>query len=436
MNTELLPDKGCVLCAVSGGADSMYLLHRLYTMGYPVAAAHFNHGLRGAEADRDEEFVRRFCEENGIPFLSERADVAAFAEREHMGIEEAARMLRYAFLERAADALSAAVVATAHTADDNAETLLMHLIRGTGLHGLGGIPPVRGRIVRPMLDTTRAEVERYLRENDIPHAEDSTNADDAFLRNRIRHEVIPVLRRENPAFSEAAGRTAKLLRQDDEFLEKLAEDFLARNADERSICASALCDQPRPVASRAIRRMAGVSLTAEQTDTVLKVASHGGRMDASGICVARSGDRLYFNPGERAAICPRRLEPGDVLAVPEADLLIRCEKIDGIPPVVYKSFNTFYFECANIYGTICVDTRRSGDRLRLPGRGCSKTLKSLFQERGIPAWERPSVPVLRDEAGILGVYGIGPAERVAAGEDTRDVLKIEFSRLERGGGCK
>lgn len=436
MNIEILPDNGCILCAVSGGADSMYLLHRLYTMGCSVAAAHFNHGLRGAEADRDEEFVRCFCEENGIPFLSERADVAAFAEREHMGVEEAARLMRYAFLERAADALSAEVIATAHTADDNAETLLMHLVRGTGLHGLCGIPPVRGRIVRPMLDTTRAEVERYLRENGVPHAEDSTNADDAFLRNRIRHEVIPVLRRENPQFSEAVSRTAKLLRQDDAFLEKLAEDFLARNADERSVCASALCAQPRPVASRAIRRMVGAYLTAEQTDAVLRTANCGGRMDASGICVARSGDRLFLNPVERAEIRLRRIEVGDVLAIPEADLLVRCEKIDRIPPVVYKSLNTFYFQCANIYGTIFVDTRRSGDRLRLPGRGCSKTLKSLFQERGIPAWERPSVPVLRDEAGILGVYGIGPAERVAAGEDTRDVLKIEFSRLERGGGCK
>ena len=407
----------------------MYLLCRLSELGYPVAAAHFNHGLRGAEADRDEAFVRRFCEQRGIPFVSEKADVAAYAARQRVGVEEAARALRYAFLEKAADVLSAEVIATAHTADDNAETILMRLARGAGLHGLGGIPPVRGRIVRPMLETSRAEVETYLREHNIPHVEDSTNAEDAYMRNRIRHTVIPALREENPAFTAAVSRTASLLRRDEEYLEEITGRFLAENADETSIRASALCGQPWPVASRAIRRMAG-PVSAEQTEAILRAAREGGMVDVTGMRVGKTGDRLVFDAAAWETIKPRLLAPGEAFLIPEAGLFVRCEKIAAASAVVYNSFNTFFFPCANIYGNIYVNSRRPGDRLRLPGRGCTKTLKSLFQERNIPAWERNAVPVLRDDAGLLGVYGIGPAERaiVGAGENG-DALKIEFIRL-------
>lgn len=428
MNTDILPREGTVLCAVSGGADSMYLLCRLSELGYPVAAAHFHHGLRGAEADRDEAFVRGFCERRGFPFMSEKADAAAYAARQRMGIEEASRTLRYAFLEKAADALGAAVIATAHTADDNAETILMHLTRGAGLRGLCGIPPVRGRIVRPMLGTTRAEVEAYLREHRIPHVEDSTNAEDIYMRNRLRRAVIPALREENPAFAAAAGRMASLLRRDEDFLEELAGRFLAEHADGNSVCASALCEQPWSVASRAIRRLAG-PLPAEHTEALLRTAREGGMLDVAGMRAAKSGDRLVFHVAERETLKPRMLAPGDAFMLPEAGLFVRCEKIDAAPAVVYKSFNTFFFPCVNIYGNICVDSRRPGDRLRLPGRGCTKTLKALFQERHVPVWERNAVPVLRDDAGLLGVYGIGPAERAAAGAGESDVLKIEFTRL-------
>ena len=157
-----------VLCAVSGGVDSMYLLHRMTALGaqrgFAVGCAHFNHGLRGAESDRDEAFVRAQCEKLGVPFY-------------------AGRELRYAFLAQCAQAHSYDWIATAHTADDNAETLLLNLARGCGLRGLTGIPPQRGKLLRPMLDTTRAQAEAYLTAHAIPHVEDSTNAADAYARN-------------------------------------------------------------------------------------------------------------------------------------------------------------------------------------------------------------------------------------------------------------
>ena len=183
-----------MLCAVSGGVDSMYLLHRMAELGaqrgFAVGCAHFNHGLRGAESDRDEAFVRAQCEKLGVPFYAGRGDVASVRG---MGTEAAARELRYAFLTHCADEHGYDWIATAHTADDNAETLLLNLARGCGLRGLTGIPPQRGKLLRPMLDTTRAQAEAYLTARAIPHVEDSTNAADTYARNRVRHHAVPAL---------------------------------------------------------------------------------------------------------------------------------------------------------------------------------------------------------------------------------------------------
>ena len=160
MIAELLPPEGRVLCAVSGGADSMALLHMLLARpGLTVCAAHFEHGLRGEASLADAAFVETWCRERGVPCLVGHGDTRRHAAAQRLGIEEAARELRYRFLEEAADSLGCAVIATAHNADDNAETLLLHLLRGSGAEGLRGIPPRRGRIIRPLLDMTRREIE-------------------------------------------------------------------------------------------------------------------------------------------------------------------------------------------------------------------------------------------------------------------------------------
>ena len=436
MNIDLLPRDGRVLCAVSGGVDSMYLLFRLRELGYDVAAAHYNHGLRGDEADRDEAFVRDFCEREQIPFLSEKGDVTAFAQKTHMGPEEAARTLRYAFLERAADALGAAVIATAHTADDNAETLLMRLARGTGLHGLGGIPPVRGRIVRPMLDVTRDEAEAYLTQYGISHVEDSTNAQDDYARNRVRHGAMPALETVNPAFVRAVGRTAALLREDEAFLSGMAADFIRQNGDDDSVPAQVLAELPGPVASRVVRQMAGQELSTVHVQAVLKAAASGGGADIPGLRVERTGDKLVFGASGGPSIVPRVLTVPGRIEIPETGWAVICRKITACPRLVHNAFNIFYFNCANICGSITVAGRAPGDKFRPVGRGCTKALRRLFEEKNVPRWERDGVPVLRDEAGVLGVYGIAAAERAWARPSDMDILEIEFIRLspERGRG--
>ena len=213
----LLTAGDTVTCAVSGGADSMALLWGLYLLkdklSLDVRAAHFNHRLRGEESDADAAFVREFCGRFEIPLSVGSGEVKPGSK----GLEAAARDARYAFLETLPGK-----IATAHTADDNAETLLMHLVRGTGLKGLGGIAEARGRIIRPMLTVTRQEVLAFLEEYHIPHREDSSNETDDFLRNRLRHHVMPLLKAENPRLSQNLSAMAQRLRQDEAALQAIS----------------------------------------------------------------------------------------------------------------------------------------------------------------------------------------------------------------------
>ena len=424
-----------MLCAVSGGVDSMYLLCRLREMGYTVAAAHYNHCLRGGESDRDEEFVRTFCRERGIDFVSEQGDVRAHARENGLSEEEAARTLRYAFLERAGESVNAAVIATAHNAEDNAETMLLNLLRGTGLRGLGGIPPVRGKIVRPMLGVSREEAEAYLTKHGISHVEDSTNGKDIYTRNRIRHEVMPVLRKLNPAFVETAGRTAERLRRDGEYLDHLAERFVLKYGRDKALPVKELAALPEPVMSRAVRRMGREALSSVQTEAVLALQP-GEVADVSGMRVGRTREWLIFGISEKPPLPERELREGEWVCVPEAGMSVRVSS--GVPEDgVHRPFTTFSFSCEKIYGKITVGPRRDGDRFRPLGRGCTKTLKQLFSELDIPAWERDAVPVLRDEKGILFVWGIGPDERTESISSGEKTATIEIVRHEPDtGGCR
>ena len=220
-NHELVAAGDAVVCAVSGGADSVALLFALYLLReklqISLSAAHFNHGLRGAESDGDQEFVEALCRQYEIPLYLGSARVTAGEK----GLEAAARKARYDFFETIPGK-----IATAHTADDNAETVLMHLIRGTGLKGLGGIAPSRGNIIRPMLDVTRQEVLAFLQEYHLSWVEDSSNGTDDFLRNRIRHHVMPLLKQENPKLSENVSSMALRLRQDEQILSELTAETL------------------------------------------------------------------------------------------------------------------------------------------------------------------------------------------------------------------
>lgn len=425
---DMLPDGSRVLCACSGGADSVALLHMLCALpGVTVLCAHFNHRLRGAESDRDEQFVKRLCTALGVPFFGGSADVAAYAAAHGQGIEEAARTLRYAFLEQTAAAHSCGKIATAHNADDNAETVLFNLLRGSGARGLSGIPPVRGNIVRPLLCLTRAEIEKYLALHGLEHVEDSTNASDACTRNRIRHGVLPLLREENSAAVENILSATELLREDEEYFLSEAEKFMEKYSDGNSLPVSALLTLPKSVMMRVFRKLCGeIGRGHAQSIYMLCLnrAVHAS-VDVPGMRVTKIYDRLHFGTVGAAEKLPRtQLNVGDRLFLPQIQKTVTVTK-EKISSEIHNSFNTFYFKNANICGSIYLASRNEGDSVRLLGRGCTKSLKKLFQEAGIPPQERDGIPVLYDEKGVIAVCGFGIAERCAA-QGNEEVIKIEI----------
>lgn len=423
-----------MLCAVSGGADSMCLLHLLHTkrreLGIELFAAHYEHGLRGAESLADAEFVSAWCAENGIPCTVEHGDVAAFAREKGMGTEQAARELRYEFLRRTAEKLSCDVIATAHNADDNAETMIFNLCRGTGGAGLRGIPPVRGNIVRPLLVCTRAEIENYLIKNAVPHVEDSSNESDDYSRNLIRHQVMPALREINPAASAAALRAAELSRQDEDCLSALADEFIARHFDGESLPQEELRKLHPAIASRVLRKLCGGSQSMVCTERAMALleGSEYAQADISGRRIRRERGRIYFNEAPEVSITPRRLIPGETLEIPELGLRLRSE-ICRQGAEINDLFKTCTFYYDGICGNIICTGKFAGDKLRPLGRGCTKSLKSLFAEKKMTRRQRESALVFRDDEGILAVRGLCLAQRAGAKPGDK-ILRVHIENTD------
>lgn len=427
----MLPPGGHILCAVSGGADSVCLLHLLRERaaqdGFTLTAAHYNHRLRGQESDRDAAFVEGLCQAWGLPCVTGSGDVAGEARRLGQGVEETARSLRYAFLEETALRVGAAVIATAHNADDNIETLFLHLVRGSGLQGLTGIPPRRGRLVRPLLTTSRAEIMACLKAADLPHVEDSTNTDTAYARNKMRHEVLPLLRTLNPRLDENLGGAMARLRADNDYLNAQAANAAGEAHwadDDLVIAAPLLARQPDPIAVRMVRwlflQMGESQFRSAHLQSVVDLA----RSDApSGKVELPHGLTAYRVYGELLlTVCgedplppftpvPLSLEGETVL--PEIGWSFVCKR-SAAPDLPPTDPDHIYLDPAALRGTLTIRPRQTGDRLTLPRRG-TKTVKKLFIDAKFPRRDRDRVPLLSDEGGPLWLAGFGPdVSRLAA----------------------
>ncbi len=387
----LLSPGDSVIAAVSGGADSVAMLFALYLLrdelGITLEAAHFNHHLRGAESDRDEAFVTDFCGRYDIPLHLGSGRIVPGKK----GLEAAARDARYAFLRRLPGK-----VATAHTADDNAETVLMRLIRGTGLKGLGAIAPVSGNVIRPMLTVTRDDVEAFLEEYALPHVEDSSNGTDDFLRNRIRHGILPLMRAENPRIGENLSAMALLLRQDEACLqamipEEQMPDVSRLKAMEPALRRRAL---ERFLKAQGVREPEQIHIL--QAEQLLYHWSPSAAMQfPGGVTIGRQYDRLV------------RLECAPEL--PETRLSVPGETCIGGKRFVSEYATDLEEQPDSVLvcpvGALTVRSRRSGDIMRLPGG--TRSLKKMYIDRKIPASQRAAVPVLADDRGVLAVFGIG-----------------------------
>lgn len=413
-----------VTVALSGGKDSVALLFALYLLkdewSVTLEAAHFNHHLRGEESQRDAEFVRKLCDRYDIPLTVGEA----WVQPGEKGLEAAAREARYAFF-----CTLPGKIATAHTADDNAETVLLRMVRGTGLKGLGAIAPQNGNVIRPMLSTTREEVEAFLESYSLPHVEDSSNAGDDFLRNRIRHNVLPILKEENPRIAENLSAMALGLRLDEACLQSLTSGPMPGVLELQQL--------PPALRRRYLERFLKENGVREPEQSHILQAEQlvfhwnpSASMDfPGGVVIARQYDTLVRKEAV-GALEPRNIENGTFLE----DLSIRVlvENATDFP----QGLNVF---TVVPQGKMYLRSRQSGDSICLSGG--TKSLKKLFIDRKIPAAQRDRVPVLCDEEGILGVVGIGADKRRQAhalpAVTIRFVNKQEdFSREEKENGGK
>lgn len=426
-------DSVCV--AVSGGADSMCLLHLLMknreALGITVAAAHVNHCIRGEEADRDEKYVRDYCGSHGITLHTARIDIPKIAEREGIGTEHCARNKRYEFFST----LNYSKTATAHTGSDCVETMLMNLSRGTSLHGLCSIPPVRGNIIRPLIYFTRDDTENYCRENEIDFVTDSTNLTDDYTRNKFRHSVLGLLKNINVSFEQNALRCLDSLRQDEDYLSSVTAEAFEKAYDktDKSLLTDVLIDLHPTIAKRVLVYFFSEILHSECENKHINffygtLCGSGFVTLPSGIIVANRNGRIFpvRQENKNPTVCETIVFlPSDGFSGCFGSTKITAYVSDSRPTDIEKSPGTAILDADKISGKINVRARQSGDRITLAGRQCTKTLKKLFTEKKIPLEMRSRLPVFADADKVIFIPGIGISKDCMLTNKTKKFMIIK-----------
>ena len=442
---KMISPGNTVVAAVSGGADSIAMLHFLNDFclkrKIKLYAAHVNHGLRGEESDRDEEFVRRFCLDNDIKVHILKTNIENDRKKGE-SLETCGRRIRYDFFYSVLKNLLAedGKIATAHTKNDCTETMILNLTRGAGIKGLCGIPAKRDNIIRPMIDCTRQEIEEYINENGLTYVEDSSNNDTCFSRNRIRKNVIPELLNINPSLFNVLKRDAEHIKEDSNFL-----DLLSENAEKDlafpdnyygiKYPVSDLLEIPKPLRTRVFfigfHKVSGLTLEANHIKMLENLLISGGQITLSGGFFAKITEKnLVFFKDEKS----------EDFFFSEEDLRkSKCHlqnrtffgRISDTvhSPNVYKNLLNIAIDYDTIKGKLCVRSRIEKDSITLPGRP-KKTLKKLFNESKIPIYQRNRLVILADDDGVLAVEGFGADIRAQVTENTKKVFALEISETE------
>lgn len=420
-----LPADAPIAVALSGGADSVALLAMLADSGN-VIALHVHHGIRGAEADRDERFCRDTAAALGIPFAALHVDAPALSKEKKISLETAAREARYAALTDYLAAHHIPLLATAHHADDQLETVLQHLLRGSGLAGLCGIPECRALadgifVVRPLLQITRNELRDYLAARGLPFVTDSTNEEDICTRNHLRLSVLPALAERYPAAAKNAARCAATLAEDEAFLCSLADDFLASEGKEPPL--SALAALPAPIFARVMRRLLPAVPEQVHLAALSKFCQSAKRHAALSLptCTVRELNGRFTVETEKSTPTEEyclALHEGEnpIPAIGGMVVLSRGGEICvDFPENLYK-YNTYLsLSSATIKGALMVRPRRAGDRIR--SGGMHKAVRRLAALSNLPPAVRARMPLLFDNEGIVAVPFAGVRDGAAKNAD-------------------
>ena len=438
--SQLISERQHVIVGFSGGADSTVLISYFADLqkrvgGLCVIGAHVNHMIRGAEADRDEEFCKDLCQKNGIPFECLRADVPAIAKEEGKTLEEAARDVRYTFFRDLCEKYPHSIVATAHNADDNLETVIFNLTRGSGTKGLSGISPVRdGIYIRPLLSLSSEEIRSFARDAGISYMTDSTNSDTLYTRNAIRHKVIPVLRQINPKVHTAALRLSTAAREDCDYIESSAKDFL-ESTPKRDAMRALHPSVLQRVLRLMYRKKAGSTLDLSEKNVSdckrLLESDEGGH-----ISLPRSLSFYADKYSVRIDVDPRKKEKSEarIPTIPVAvgekvkygDFYIICTEVTDYVNIseenIYNLSLHASIDCDRIYGKLFVRHRIPGDKIFM-GR-MNKKLKKLFCDKSVPVRLRNTLPVIEDEEGVLWVPMLGLRDECRATDKTQRVIEL------------
>lgn len=418
-----------VLVGLSGGADSVSLLLCLYKLGYNVSACHINHRLRGDESLRDEQFCIDLCRKLDIPIQIYRIDVNDYCSKHSCSVEEGARSLRYkTFAESGADK-----IATAHTLSDCLETTVFNLTRGTGLKGLCSIPPIRDNIIRPLIECTREDVEKFLKYENQGYVTDSTNLETEYLRNKIRHKIIPVLKEMNPALLKTFKGTLENIKNDERYIEAQTDILLEKSREKAGYAADMLASADTSLKNRAIARILAennISYSYQRILSISKVLDIGGKINIQ--------NNIY-------AVC-RKNSFCIEKTLPDNNVTEFCEMIDfscsydffgrkisfkiveysDKEANVHKKFANSCCDYDKIKGVVFLRNRRNGDRIALPDRNFTSSVKKLFNAH-VPKEDRDFTAMLCDEDGLFFVEGFGCADRVKIDFNTKHILVCKIS---------
>jgi tRNA(Ile)-lysidine synthase len=451
-----------VLVAVSGGPDSVALAHVIFTLAaeYSLrpAIAHLNHGLRGGDSERDAEFVIALARKLDMPIYTEKQDVLAFQRSHRLSLEEAGRRLRYDFFDAVSSKYRFNKIALGHHSDDNAELVLMNLLRGSGPLGLSGIAPVRGRkIVRPLIRLRRAEIINYLTEKKLLCVTDTSNTDPAFLRNRIRHHLIPQLQTAyNPRIIESLNRLGEIMRAEnrwfDDTLEPVLEQCVSFRASQKiSLALHDLNQLPQPVKRRIIRKaIHGVKndlrrITLLHVDAILHLIEKGrvsGRLNLpDDILVTRNTNDVtiekktnvgkqndYGNLQTSSADYQYSIPAAGTVLIKEADVSIKLWEIDAqdLSDIRNTEANVAFFDLDLLLFPLLVRNHRPGDRFSPLGVNGTQKVKKYFIDHKIPAAQRRKCPLLLSGGNIIWIAGHRIDNAVKVGPQTRRVLRVEL----------
>lgn len=434
---DMLTDGDSVVVGLSGGADSFMLTHYLkFALCLPVYACHVNHMLRGEESVRDMEFVTRICKQWDIPLMVESVDVTNYAQQNKLTIEQAGREVRYTMFEQAREHFNATKIATAHTLSDSAETVLLNLTRGTALHGLCGIPPARGNIIRPIIHLTRTDVEQYCSENAVSYVIDSTNLQRVYTRNKIRIEVLPKLIEVNPQLYSAIGRTLSVISDEDEYLAQVAAEAYeqAQRQEvfaEEGLYVSEIAGLHPAIRHRVLAMFLDGYHIEKSHDLITKidrlVACDKGKINVKpNLFVEIKKHTLLVSDNNNVLdYFEYPVEPGTLLDANGNCYDVKiCDRAEiEIIKKIYKKLLYICLDYDKIIGTAIIRQRKSGDKLTLAGRG-TKSIKKMLIDDKLTAVQKSEVLVVADEESAVAAMGCGEDARVLPDGSTTRFLII------------